>query len=123
MLPTTLSSSLKNLAVDLQIPDINKLTIFFESYHKNSRLKYVYVGALMRSLSIDSESAYILLNRLVTDGFLRKLYEFRCPNDANKKHFSEDYINLPTNVTCDECFDDFNLREHLFIVYEVTNNV
>ena len=55
--------------------------------------------------------------------FLRKLYEFRCPNDANKKHFTEDYINLPTNVTCDECFDDFNLREHLFIVYEVTNNV
>lgn len=123
MLPTTLLNSLKNLTKKIEIDKEERVVSYFERYYKNEKLKFIYVGTVMRALSIDVESSYILLNALVKEGFLNKIYQFRCPNDAYKQLFFEDFINLPIHVTCDECFDEFVLRDHLFVIYEVNRDV
>lgn len=122
MLPSTLSKNIDQIAQELQIKKVRELEKFLEVYFKSkSRFKYLYVGALMRKVSINQEQAYLLLNKLVKDDYLTRLYEFRCPIDGCTNFLKTDYMNLPDSIICPECHEEFITREHLFMVYEVNN--
>lgn len=120
MLPNSLSIQLKKIAQELEIKNINELAKFFEYFYKNpTRTKYIFIGALMRKSKINQEQAYTLMNSLVKEGFIERVYQFRCPHDGTSTYLEKSYMDLPTIITCEECFEDFILRDHLYIVYKV----
>ena len=65
-----------------------------------------------------------LFSKIRFDCLLSPLTEFRCP-DANYKQMFKDtsYINLPEKILCEDCGEEFFLRDNLYVIYEVNFGV
>lgn len=103
---------------------IEKLEINNLSYGKikeyiKSR-NIIYPETLYKELNISISKSFELLNLLKDKDLLERVYEFRCPCLKYRKKFEKiNYINLPTDVHCISCKNDYNTRDNLYIIYQV----
>lgn len=121
MLQTTLLKNIKSTTQELHIRKTEEQEIisFFKRYEKNTLLKYVYAGALYKYLNYDIKLTYEFLEHLTNLKSLKRIYEFRCPHSSSRKIFHCDYTSLPDTVFCDECGEEFNTRDYIYVIYEV----
>lgn len=124
MLPDILSKSITKVTADFNISNEQKIIELFIPYLKDDKKQFVFPGAVSRKLNISIDQAFILLNVLKNDGLLKRVYEFRCPDTQYKKIFKDiSYINLPEKTLCEDCGEEFVLRDNLYVVYEVNFRV
>lgn len=49
----------------------------------------------------------------------KRVYQFECPNDNYKKQFpSTNYISLPGRIVCENCGQEFVVRDYVHVVHK-----
>ncbi|MDB0075920.1 hypothetical protein [Streptococcus gwangjuensis] len=120
MLPDILSKSITKVTDDFNISNKQEISELFIPYMNDNKKKFVFPGAVSRKLNISIDQSFTLLNVLKNDGLLKRVYEFRCPDTNYKKMFKDtSYINLPEKILCEDCGEEFFLRDNLYVIYEV----
>jgi hypothetical protein len=105
---------------DFNISNKQEISELFIPYMNDNKKKFVFPGAVSRKLNISIDQSFTLLNVLKNDGLLKRVYEFRCPDTNYKKMFKDtSYINLPEKILCEDCGEEFFLRDNLYVIYEV----
>lgn len=92
---------------------------FTPFFRKNTEFRIIYVGALMRKASLNEREAFQILEHLCDTNMLKRVYQFRCPDDSFRQILRTNYASLPQTIICPESHEEYNVRDNLFIVYEV----
>ena len=81
---------------------------------------YIYAGNLKSKIATDIKTAYILLEHLKEQGFLKNLYEIYC-FDCNKSTgiFLNSPKEFPEDRYCDFCDKKLSVLENLIVLYKV----
>ena len=121
MLPNILLKNIEKVVDESSTYNELQMIGLLEPYFRDENKIYMYPGAVARKLDISIDQAFILLNRLEKKVILDRLFEFRCPDDNNYKEVFKgiSYINLPNEITCKECSEEFPLKDNLYVIYEV----
>lgn len=120
MLPDILLKSIEKVTTEVKTLNKTEINNFFVPYFRDPKKQMVYPSSISRNLNISIDEAFILLNSLMEEGVLEKVYEFRCPDTDYRELFrGESYINLPVKIICEDCGEEFILRDNLYVIYEV----
>lgn len=119
MLLHILLKSIGEISTEFDIPEENMVSLFTPCF-QDSKKKFIYPEAASKKLSIGIERAFVVLNTFQKKQILKRVYEFRCPDSDYKKIFTGmNYINLPEKIICEDCGEEFALRDNLYVIYEV----
>lgn len=115
----TLLSVLKNLktAYRLTMYQSKKCDEFFSVLHPGD---FIYPGHLKSKLCIDIKTAYLFMEDLKTEGFVKNLYEVYCMDCGRSKGiFLEALSDFDENFTCDFCNKQLSVSEDIIVLYKV----
>lgn len=92
------------------------LILGINKYIKSKNI--IYPITLSKKFNISLEESFKLLNSLLLEGLLERVYEFRCSSSRFRIRFENiNYINLPNRIYCSECQKEHNLKYNLYVIY------
>lgn len=92
-----------------------------EIYQKYIKGKnYISPTTLSKDLDCSINESFTILEKLVKNNFLKRIYKFQCPDlGCSKLYRNFTYINLPNVTICNCNNKEYRTREYLYVIYKV----
>ena len=96
---------------------ISRCKTFFSVIHEGD---YIYPGSLKSKIFIDVKTAYLIMEELKKQGYVKTIYEVYCRECDKSKGIYFDTINDFNNESaCDFCNKDLSPLDDIIVLYKV----
>lgn len=122
MLENTLITVIENLKIKHKLTEyqVRKLTDFIKYWKIND---YIYPGLLKSKLNISIKDAYEILEYIKSLGILENAFEVYCRKCSKSKGiYLKSLVDIPQDLSCDFCNNEFNSLEDTVVLYKVITN-
>lgn len=122
MLENTLITVIENLKIKHRLTEYQerKLTDFIKYWKIND---YIYPGLLKSKLNISIKDAYEILEYIKSLGILENAFEVYCRKCSKSKGiYLKSLVDIPQDLSCDFCNNEFNSLEDTVVLYKVITN-
>lgn len=122
MLENTLITVIENLKIKHKLTEYQerKLTDFIKYWKIND---YIYPGLLKSKLNISIKDAYEILEYIKSLGILENAFEVYCRKCSKSKGiYLKSLVDIPQDLSCDFCNNEFNSLEDTVVLYKVITN-